>query len=60
MKLLPSLSRPLRPPGPRPPSGLLAATALELAVLAGHLAAYPFGLTPERRTAPRPPVRPAS
>ncbi|MFE3488176.1 MULTISPECIES: alpha/beta fold hydrolase [Streptomyces] len=60
MKLLPSLSRPLRPPGPRPPSGLLAATALELAVLAGHLAAYPFGLTPERRTAPRPPVRPTS
>lgn len=40
-------------------SALLGATALELAVLVGHLIAYPFGLTPERRP-PRPrPTRPA-
>ncbi|WP_369261415.1 lipase family alpha/beta hydrolase [Streptomyces sp. R35] len=31
---------------------LLKATALELAILAGHLLLYPSGITPERRTAP--------
>lgn len=45
-----------RLPGPRMSSALLAATALELAVLAGHLIAYPFGLTPERPER-RPPPR---
>ncbi|MDF9806091.1 alpha/beta fold hydrolase [Streptomyces anulatus] len=56
MKLLPPLPR---LPGPRISSALLGATALELAVLVGHLIAYPFGLTPERRP-PRPrPTRPA-
>ncbi|WP_330445747.1 lipase family alpha/beta hydrolase [Streptomyces anulatus] len=56
MKLLPPLPR---LPGPRMSSALLGATALELAVLVGHLIAYPFGLTPERRP-PRPrPTRPA-
>ncbi|MEU4177241.1 alpha/beta fold hydrolase [Streptomyces sp. NPDC026589] len=55
MKLLPLLS-----PLPRLSSAFLGATALELAVLAGHLIAYPFGLTPERRRSPRPPTRPPS
>ncbi|MDX3504174.1 alpha/beta fold hydrolase [Streptomyces sp. ATCC51928] len=60
MKLLPLPLPPLLsrlPRLPRPPrlsSALLGATVLELAVLAGHLAVYPFGLTPERR----PPTRP--
>ncbi|MEV6455712.1 alpha/beta fold hydrolase [Streptomyces anulatus] len=59
MKLLPPLPPLPRLPGPRMSSALLGATALELAVLVGHLIAYPFGLTPERR-APRPrPTRPA-
>ncbi|MEV5578640.1 alpha/beta fold hydrolase [Streptomyces parvus] len=50
---LPSLRRLPRPPGPRLSSALLGATALELFVLAGRLAVYPFGLAPERRgTAP--------
>ncbi|WP_330306799.1 MULTISPECIES: alpha/beta fold hydrolase [unclassified Streptomyces] len=31
---------------------LLKATALELAILAGHLLLYPSGITPERRTTP--------
>lgn len=31
---------------------LLKATALEIAILAGHLLLYPSGITPERRTAP--------
>lgn len=56
MKLLPLpplLSR--LPRLPRLSSALLGATALELVVLAGHLAVYPFGLTPERR----PPTRSA-
>ncbi|MFH9135611.1 esterase/lipase family protein [Streptomyces sp. NPDC017524] len=57
MKLLPLPSPLPRLPGPRPSSALLGATALELAVLAGHLIAYPFGLTPERRRSPRPPTR---
>lgn len=35
-------------PGPRLSSALLGATALELFVLAGRLAVYPFGLTSER------------
>lgn len=60
MKLLPLLSPLPRLPGPRLSSALLGATALELAVLAGHLIAYPFGLTPERRRSPRPPIRPPS
>lgn len=57
MKLLPLLSplthlaRLPRLPGPRLSSALLGATALELFVLAGHVIAYPFGLTPERRGA---------
>ncbi|MFF7010031.1 lipase family alpha/beta hydrolase [Streptomyces fimicarius] len=57
MKLLPLPPPPLLSRLPRPPrlsSALLGATVLELAVLAGHLAVYPFGLTPERR----PPTRP--
>ncbi|MEU6627962.1 alpha/beta fold hydrolase [Streptomyces parvus] len=45
---LPSLPRLPRPPGPRLSSALLGATALELFVLAGRLAVYPFGLVPER------------
>ncbi|MFJ9891017.1 esterase/lipase family protein [Streptomyces sp. NPDC091287] len=60
MKLLPLLSLLPRLPGPRLSSALLGATALELAVLTGHLIAYPFGLTPERRPSPRPPAPPAS
>ncbi|MFJ9685595.1 lipase family alpha/beta hydrolase [Streptomyces bacillaris] len=42
---------------PRPSTALLAATVLELVVLTGHLAAYPFGITQERharRAAPDP------
>ncbi|MFD5349090.1 lipase, partial [Streptomyces anulatus] len=59
MKLPPPLPPLPRLPGPRMSSALLGATALELAVLVGHLIAYPFGLTPERRP-PRPrPTRPA-
>ncbi|WP_204163204.1 alpha/beta fold hydrolase [Streptomyces sp. CS131] len=45
---LPPLTRLPRPPGPRLSSALLGATALELFVLAGRLAVYPFGLAPER------------
>ncbi|MFJ9106908.1 lipase family alpha/beta hydrolase [Streptomyces sp. NPDC102283] len=60
MKLLPPLPPLPRLPGPRMSSALLAATALELVVLAGHLIAYPFGLTPERRPSPRPPAPPTS
>ncbi|MFE1820393.1 lipase family alpha/beta hydrolase [Streptomyces anulatus] len=56
MKLLPPLPR---LPGPRMSSALLGATALELAVLVGHLIAYPFGLTPERRPQRPRPTRPA-
>ncbi|GGR71671.1 lipase [Streptomyces aureoverticillatus] len=37
------------------PLALLKATALELAILAGHLLLYPSGITQERRTAPPPP-----
>jgi hypothetical protein len=48
VKLLPLLSLLPRPPVPRLSSALLGATALELVVLASHLVAYPFGLTPER------------
>ncbi|MEU9956212.1 alpha/beta fold hydrolase [Streptomyces sp. NPDC050982] len=33
---------------------LLKATALEIAILAGHLLLYPTGITPERRPAPAP------
>ncbi|MYT40436.1 alpha/beta fold hydrolase [Streptomyces sp. SID8356] len=42
---------------PRPSTAPLAATVLELVVLTGHLAAYPFGITQERharRAAPDP------
>lgn len=56
MKLLPPLPR---LPGPRMSSALLGATALELAVLVGHLIVYPFGLTPERRPPHPRPTRPA-
>ncbi|MFD3314966.1 esterase/lipase family protein [Streptomyces sp. NPDC058694] len=37
---------------------LLKATALEIAILAGHLLLYPTGITPERRPAPNPPGPP--
>ncbi|WP_055615481.1 esterase/lipase family protein [Streptomyces phaeochromogenes] len=37
---------------------LLKATALEIAILAGHLLLYPTGITPERRPAPNPPGTP--
>ncbi|MEV1090615.1 lipase family alpha/beta hydrolase [Streptomyces microflavus] len=55
MKALPFLSLLPRLPGPRFPAALLGATVLELVVLTGHLVAYPFGLTQERRTPPGPP-----
>ncbi|MET8377312.1 lipase family alpha/beta hydrolase [Streptomyces microflavus] len=55
MKALPFLSLLPRLPGPRFPAALLGATVLELVVLTGHLVAYPFGLTQERRTPPDPP-----
>ncbi|WP_406148637.1 lipase family alpha/beta hydrolase [Streptomyces anulatus] len=58
MKLLPLLPPLPRPPGPRMSSALLGATALELAVLVGHLIAYPFGLIPERRPPHPRPTRP--
>ncbi|MFF6907820.1 lipase family alpha/beta hydrolase [Streptomyces sp. NPDC012389] len=60
MKVLPFLSLlPRLPglPGPRLSTALLGATVLELVVLTGHLAVYPFGLTQERR-APGPPPGP--
>ncbi|XQE86609.1 lipase family alpha/beta hydrolase [Streptomyces microflavus] len=50
MKALPFHSLLPRLPGPRFPAALLGATVLELVVLTGHLVAYPFGLTQERRT----------
>ncbi|MFH9606391.1 esterase/lipase family protein [Streptomyces sp. NPDC017448] len=54
--LVPALLSPLRRlprlPGPRLPSARVGATALELAVLTGHLIAYPFGLAPERPEQP--------
>ncbi|MFH8433988.1 alpha/beta fold hydrolase [Streptomyces sp. NPDC018007] len=60
--LAPALSSPLRRlprlPGPRLSSALVGATALELAVLTGHLIAYPFGLTPERPEQPKRSERP--
>jgi len=37
---------------------LLKATALEIAILAGHLLLYPTGITPERRPTPTPPGTP--
>ncbi|MFH8989009.1 esterase/lipase family protein [Streptomyces sp. NPDC017940] len=37
------------------PLALLKATALELAILAGHLLLYPSGITQERRAVPPPP-----
>ncbi|MEW2523454.1 alpha/beta fold hydrolase [Streptomyces sp. NPDC047071] len=37
------------------PFALLKATALELAILAGHLLLYPSGIVQERRPAPQPP-----
>jgi pimeloyl-ACP methyl ester carboxylesterase len=43
---------------PHTPAVLLRATALELAILAGHLLLYPTGILPER--APVGPPRPAS
>ncbi|MFH8881555.1 alpha/beta fold hydrolase [Streptomyces californicus] len=49
---LPSQPRLPRLPGPRLSSALVGATALELAVLAGHLITYPLGLTPERPERP--------
>jgi hypothetical protein len=55
VKALPFLSLLPRLPGPRFPAALLGATVLELVVLTGHLVAYPFGLTQERRTPGPPP-----
>lgn len=55
LPLLPLLPRRPGLPGPRLSTALLGATVLELIVLTGHLAAYPFGLTQERRTPHRPP-----
>ncbi|MFI7237324.1 lipase family alpha/beta hydrolase [Streptomyces cyaneofuscatus] len=71
MKVLPFLSLLPRLPrltGPRLSTALLGATVLELVVLTGHLATYPFGLTQERLTperrapgpAPGPPTLPGS
>ncbi|NNN37865.1 lipase, partial [Streptomyces sp. S3(2020)] len=37
---------------------LLKATALELAILAGHLLLYPSGVLQERRATPAPPPPP--
>ncbi|MFE4384486.1 lipase family alpha/beta hydrolase [Streptomyces cyaneofuscatus] len=57
MKVLPFLSllpRLPRLPGPRLSTALLGATVLELVVLTGHLATYPFGLTQERAPQERP------
>ncbi|CAM5441372.1 esterase/lipase family protein [Streptomyces atroolivaceus] len=57
MKVLSFLPLLLRRPCLRPAwlsSALIRATALELAILAGHALIYPSGLTPERRT-PTPP-----
>ncbi|MFE9457257.1 esterase/lipase family protein [Streptomyces californicus] len=48
LSLLPLPPRLPRLPGPRLSSALVGATALELAVLAGHLITYPLGLAPER------------
>ncbi|MET9928140.1 MULTISPECIES: alpha/beta fold hydrolase [unclassified Streptomyces] len=57
MKPLPLLTLLPRLPGlpGRLTTALFGATVLELIVLTGHLAAYPFGLTQERRTPHRPP-----
>jgi len=58
VKVLPFLSLlPRLPglPGHRLSTALLGATVLELVVLTGHLAAYPFGLAQERRTPGLPP-----
>ncbi|WP_327268522.1 alpha/beta fold hydrolase [Streptomyces sp. NBC_01218] len=52
LTLLPRLPRLLRLPSPDglcASSALLRATALDLAILAGHVLFYPTGLTPERR-----------
>ncbi|MFJ2583407.1 alpha/beta fold hydrolase [Streptomyces sp. NBC_00376] len=58
MKDLPFLPPLLRRPCPLPTvqlsAALLKATALELAVLAGHVLIYPTGIPGERRAAPRP------
>ncbi|MGW1841045.1 esterase/lipase family protein [Streptomyces sp. NPDC001966] len=58
MKDLPFLPPLLRRPCPLPTvrlsSALLKATALELAVLAGHVLIYPTGIPGERRAAARP------
>lgn len=56
LPFLPSLLRmPCPLPAARPSSALLKATALELAVLAGHLLIYPTGIAGERRTGPHTP-----
>ncbi|MFE7123696.1 esterase/lipase family protein [Streptomyces sp. NPDC057617] len=41
-----------------PPAALLRATALDLAILTGHLVLYPAGIIQERRAAPLPPEAP--
>ncbi|MCX5399217.1 alpha/beta fold hydrolase [Streptomyces sp. NBC_00102] len=51
LTLLPRLLRLPSPSGLRDSSALLRATALDLAILAGHVLFYPTGLTPERRKA---------
>lgn len=59
MKVLSFLPLPLRPPCPRRTwlsSTLLRATVLELAILAGHVIVYPYGLAQERRGTQPPPA----
>ncbi|MGW0859675.1 esterase/lipase family protein [Streptomyces sp. NPDC002690] len=51
LTLLPRLLRLPSPHGLRSSSALLKATALDVAILAGHVLFYPTGLTPERRKA---------
>ncbi|MGW7055968.1 alpha/beta fold hydrolase [Streptomyces sp. NPDC054887] len=58
---IPLRSIPLRPPWPprlRLSAALLKATALEVAILAGHLVLYPSGIAQERRHHPAAPPDP--
>ncbi|MFD8969882.1 esterase/lipase family protein [Streptomyces sp. NPDC059568] len=41
-----------------PPAALLRASAIDLAILTGHLVLYPAGIIQERRAAPLPPETP--
>ncbi|MFD6424144.1 esterase/lipase family protein [Streptomyces sp. NPDC060198] len=51
LTVLPRLPRLPSPQGLRTSSALIRATALDLAILVGHVLFYPTGLTPERRKA---------